>query len=79
MEDESWAPGAPGDYEKLAASLRSQVGEPVVLVISRMPAYARNRLVRMGIPFVVPGAQFFLPLVLLDLRENERIDRENAA
>jgi len=69
VEDESWEPGAPGDYEKLAASLRSQVGEPVVLVIARMPAYARNRLVRIGIPFVVPGAQFFLPLVLVDLRE----------
>ena len=69
VEDESWAPGAPGDYENLAVSLRSQVGEPVMLVISRLPAYARNRLVRMGIPFVVPGTQFFLPLILMDLRE----------
>ena len=69
VEDESWAPGAPGDYEKLSASLRTQVGEPVVLVIAGLPAYARNRLVRMGVPFVVPGTQFFLPLVLVDLRE----------
>ncbi len=69
VEDDAWEPGAPGEYEKLAAALRSQLGEPAVLVLAQLPAYARNRLVRLGIPFVVPGSQFFLPTVMVDLRE----------
>ena len=69
MESDAWEPGTPGDYEKLAAALRSQLGETVVLVLARLPSYARNRMVKLGIPFVVPGSQFFLPTVLVDLRE----------
>lgn len=69
VENDAWAPGAPGEYEKLAAALRSQLGENVVLVIARLPSYARNRMVKLGIPFVVPGSQFFLPTVMVDLRE----------
>lgn len=69
VEDDAWEPGAPGEYEKLAAALRSQLGETVVLVLARLPSYARNRMVRLGIPFVVPGSQFFLPTVMVDLRE----------
>ena len=69
VEQDALRPRAPGEYEKLAASLRSQLGEPVVLVLARLPSYARNRLVRLGIPFVVPSSQFFLPTVMVDLRE----------
>jgi hypothetical protein len=61
--------GAPGEYEKMSATLQSQLGEPVVLVIAHLSSYARNRLVRMGISFVIPGSQFFLPTALVDLRE----------
>jgi DNA-binding MarR family transcriptional regulator len=69
LERDAWESGAPGEYEKLLAALRSQLGETVVLVLARLPSYARNRMVRLGIPFVVPGSQFFLPTVLVDLRE----------
>jgi hypothetical protein len=29
----------------------------------------RKRLVREGVPFIVPGAQMFLPMLMVDLRE----------
>ena len=60
VEDDAWEPGAPGEYEKMAAALHNQLGEPVVLVLAQLSSYARNRLVRLGIPFVVPGSQFFI-------------------
>lgn len=69
VEEDAWEPGAPGEYEQMAATLRSQLGEPVVLVLAPLSSYARNRLVRLGVPFVVPGTQFFLPTVMVDLRE----------
>lgn len=62
-------PVTPGEYEKLAATLRSQLGEPAVLVLDHLPTYARNRLVRLGIPFVVPGSQLYLPMAVINLRE----------
>jgi DNA-binding MarR family transcriptional regulator len=69
LEDQSSAPGAPGEYEKLAAALRSSLGETAVLVLAHLPSYARNRMVRSGIPFIVPGSQLFLPGAIMDLRE----------
>jgi hypothetical protein len=35
----------------------------------KLPSYVRNRLVQEGIPFIVPGAQMFLPMLMIDLRE----------
>jgi DNA-binding MarR family transcriptional regulator len=40
-----------------------------VLVLAHLPSYARNRMVRSGIPFIVPGSQLFLPGAIMDLRE----------
>ena len=62
----------PGEYERHADTLRSQAGEPVVLVLPALPAYIRNRMVRCGLPFIVPGSQIFLPTALIDLRERFR-------
>jgi hypothetical protein len=39
------------------------------LVMAKLPSYVRNRLVREGVPFIVPGAQMFLPMLMIDLRE----------
>jgi hypothetical protein len=49
--------------------LRQGLGQNVVLVMAKLPSYVRNRLVREGVPFIVPGAQMFLPMVMIDLRE----------
>ena len=57
------------EYARNAAMLRQGLGQNVVLVMAKLPSYVRNRLVREGVPFIVPGAQMFLPMVMIDLRE----------
>ncbi len=69
QEDDSWDTGSPGEYEKQAEILLSLLKAPIVFVLSALPSNARNRMVRKGIPFIVPGTQAFLPGALVDLRE----------
>jgi hypothetical protein len=57
------------EYARNAAMLRQGLGQDVALVMAKLPAYVRNRLVREGVPFIVPGAQMFLPMLMIDLRE----------
>lgn len=69
LEAEDWESGSPGEYGKHAEALKLKLGESVVLVLPILPSYARNRMVQMGIPFIVPGSQTFIPNSLIDLRE----------
>jgi hypothetical protein len=69
LEAEDWEGGSPGEYRTHSKALRAMLGEPVVLVLPILPSYARNRMVQMGIPFIVPGSQTFIPNRLIDLRE----------
>ncbi len=69
LEAEGWEIAPPGEYGKQAEALKLGLGEPVVLVLPILPSYARNRMVQMGIPFIVPGSQTFIPNSLIDLRE----------
>jgi DNA-binding MarR family transcriptional regulator len=69
VEAEGREIGSPGEYGKHEEALKLKLGEPVVLVLPILPSYARNRMVRMGIPFIVPGSQMFIPNSMIDLRE----------
>ncbi|MEO8350693.1 MAG: hypothetical protein ABI680_03120 [Chthoniobacteraceae bacterium] len=69
LEAGEWEPGSPGEYGKHFETIRSTLGQPVVLVLPNLPSYARNRMVQMGVPFIVPGSQTFIPGGLIDLRE----------
>ncbi|MEI6810290.1 MAG: hypothetical protein WCN95_16345 [bacterium] len=69
LEAEDWASGSPGEYGKHAEAIQLKLGEPVVLVLPIMPSYDRNRMVQMGIPFIVPGSQIFIPNSVIELRE----------
>jgi DNA-binding MarR family transcriptional regulator len=69
IETSDWEPGSPAEYASHAQALQSALGEPVAIVIPRVPSYARNRMVHAGIPFIVPGSQLFLPSMMVDLRE----------
>jgi hypothetical protein len=60
---------AASEYARSAAMLRQRFGQDVVLVMAKLPSYVRNRLVRDSVPFIVPGAQMFLPMLMIDLRE----------
>lgn len=57
------------EYARNAALLKQGLGEDVVFVMGKLPSYVRNRLVQKGVPFIVPGAQMFLPTLMVDLRE----------
>ena len=47
----------------------------VIFTTFTMSAYNRNRLLRYGIPFVVPGNQLYIPELAMDLREHFRSKR----
>ena len=69
LESGDWESTSPGQYAKFAEDLSMQLGRLVILVLPKMTADARNRMVRMSIPFIVPGSQTFLPGRMVDLGE----------
>jgi DNA-binding MarR family transcriptional regulator len=64
---------SPGEYADHLRVLTEMLHAPVALVLAALPSYARNRMVRLGIPFIVPGSQVFLPPLLVDLRERQPV------
>lgn len=76
LEKKDWESGSPGEYAKHAENLKANLSDLAVLVLPMVPSYARNRMVQMGIPFIVPGSQIFIPNHLIDLRE--RFPQPNA-
>jgi len=70
LETKDWESGSPGEYGKHEEALKLRFGQAVVLVLPFLPSYARNRMIQMGIPFIVPGSQVFMPNTVIDLREH---------
>ncbi len=70
IEPDGVTAATPTEYAKHADALRNAMGMPVAMVLQPVPTHVRNRLVRQGVPFVVPGRQMFLPFLALDLREH---------
>jgi DNA-binding MarR family transcriptional regulator len=60
---------SPTEYGHEVTQLKQRLHEDVILVLTRLPSYVRNRLVKQRIPFIVPGTQMFLPMLMIDLRE----------
>jgi hypothetical protein len=60
---------SPTEYGRHMALLKQHFSDDIVLVMPKLPSYVRNRVVREGVPFIVPGAQMFLPMLMIDLRE----------
>lgn len=61
---------SPTQYAREAALLKQRLSVDVILTIGKLPSYIRNRFVKQGVPFVVPGTQMFLPMLMIDLREH---------
>lgn len=59
------------EYARSASVLKNAFGEPVTLVMAKLPSYMRSRLVQKSVPFVVPNAQMFLPMFMIDFRERQ--------
>jgi len=62
----------PGELDKQLRQVEKSVGSDVVVVLDDLKAYERDRLVKRGIPFIVPERQIHLPQVFVDLRESTR-------
>jgi len=60
----------PTEYAQHHEILRSTLGSEVVLVLPRIASYGRQQLIRLGVPFIVPKRQMFLPHMAVDLREH---------
>jgi len=69
VEAEGWDAGTPSEYREQARQLTQVLGKQVVLVFSSLSSNARNRLVQMNVPFLVPEVQIFIPVSLINLRE----------
>lgn len=69
FETEDWDTGTPKEYQKQLRMIAEATGEAVVLVLRATTSTLRNRLIRIRVPFVVPGTQLFLPLVAVNLTE----------
>src|ERR1700683_1258952 len=60
---------SPTQYGHEVMQLTQTLHGDIVLVLTKLPSYVRNRLVKQQIPFIVPGTQMFLPMLMTDLRE----------
>ena len=61
---------SPTEYARDARTIKERLTADVILVLSNIPAYVRNRLIHQKVPFIVPGTQMFLPMLMIDLREH---------
>lgn len=62
----------PAEVAKHVALVRSAVDAIVVYVAPSLSAHNRARLLKRGVPFVVPGRQLYIPDLAMDLRERFR-------
>lgn len=69
LESPEWDAGSTMEYARHVETLRAALGAEVGIVLRTVASWSRNRLVRAGVPFIVPGSQLFLPFGRIDLRE----------
>ncbi len=62
-------PLTPAGYASHVATIAAAAKTSVVVVLASITSTMRARLVAARVPFIVPGNQLFLPMLLVDLRE----------
>lgn len=62
----------PATVDKHMSALGEWWRDALVVVFGRVPSYVRQRLIERGIPFVVPGAQLYLPGHGVDFKSRVR-------
>jgi hypothetical protein len=73
MEVEGWEPGTPTEYRQHLQQIAQATGkDQIAVVLPAISAKVRNRMVQMEIPFIVPNTQIYLPLAVMNLKENFR-------
>jgi hypothetical protein len=61
---------SPGRIAKDVVKLREHFEQEVAIVLDELASWERKRLIEKSVPFIVPGRQLFLPMLLIDLREH---------
>lgn len=69
LEKEATPEATASHYARELHGLRYALSGEIVLVLKPIPAHVRNSLVQQHVPFIVPGTQMFLPMMMIDLRE----------
>jgi DNA-binding MarR family transcriptional regulator len=69
LERPGWEPLSAGEYQDRSDAIERHLETPVVLVLPALASYTRDRLLRRGVAFIVPGRQAFIPMAVVDLRE----------
>ena len=69
IEADGWDVGTPSEYRNQVDQLAQKAGGQVVLVLPSVSSTVRNRMVQMNVPFIVPDAQVFLPIAMINLQE----------
>jgi hypothetical protein len=69
LEKEATPEATASHYARELHGLRYALSGEIVLVLKPVPAHVRNSLVQQLVPFIVPGTQMFLPMMMIDLRE----------
>jgi len=61
---------SPGRIAKDIVIIRKHFDKDVAIVLDELASWERKRLIEKQVPFIVPGRQLYLPMLLLDLREH---------
>ncbi len=69
----------PSEIAKHVNLVRNEDDAIVIFATPTMSAHNRNRLIRHGVSFVVPGNQLYIPELAMDLREHFRAKRPRQA
>lgn len=64
-------PLSPTQAIKILKVFKTKLGQEVVLVLDKLPAYLRSRYVAQQVPFIVPDQQLFIPQLLIDLNDTK--------
>jgi DNA-binding transcriptional ArsR family regulator len=71
VEVGGWEPGTPAEYRQHWNQLKQATRDDrVAIVLPFVSATVRNRMVHMGIPFIIPDTQLFLPECITLLTES---------
>lgn len=57
------------DFKRRAELIEKNLNIPVVLVLDKLEAYKRSRLIEKKIAFIVPGKQLYIPFLLIEFKE----------
>ncbi len=64
----------PDQYRKQTALVKKAYNLPVVLILKKLEAYNRKRLIEKQIAFIVPEKQMFIPQLFIDFKEFRNTD-----